>query len=107
MTAQSSMFDLRPVALAREPEPARIEPSIPASGQDHPDVLRTITAKAGLFRELVDGKPSGREFSIIELHDGRFFWQYQDGSRAPATPATTRALVGDCIRSGEWREVGR
>jgi hypothetical protein len=101
-----SLFDTRPVALAR-PEPVRSS-DFPTSNEvlKQEDVLRTITHKTGkLFTELVDGKPTGREFVIVELQDGRIFWQFPDGSRAPATRATTRTLIDDCVRAGDWREV--
>ena len=147
-----SLFDLRPVSLAREPEretqtnplhkgagetgrpvhagdahteDVRVPPtqSRPAAwgksdGTDgvrgargseiplSPDIVRTLTHKTGkLFPELVEGKPSGREFVIVELQDGRFMWRFEDGSFAPATKATTRFYVDDHVRTGEWREV--
>jgi hypothetical protein len=101
-----SLFDTRPVALAR-PEPVRSS-DFPTSNEvrKQEDVIRTITTKHGAFRELGErGIPTGREFVIVELQDGRIFWQFPDGSRAPATRATTRSLIDDCVRAGEWREV--
>jgi hypothetical protein len=103
-----SLFDTRPVALAR-PEaqtPELTNTSIRQFADGGADVLRTITTKHGAFRELGErGIPTGREFVIVELQDGRIFWQFPDGSRAPATRATTRTLIDDCVRAGEWREV--
>lgn len=105
------LFDLRPVALAQEPEPARIEPSIHASGQDHPDVLRILSHKAGGFTELRkngEGQvigTTGREFRILELQGGRFLREWSDGVVDAAPPAVNAVYVADGIRFGTLVEV--
>lgn len=69
------------------------------------DVLRTIEAKAGPFRELSEGKPTGREFRLVELHDGRVMWEFLNGERRPAPLACTRVLIDDAIAGGVFVEV--
>lgn len=154
---QNSLFDLRPVSLAQEPEPtAKMQKGAGATGRpvdagdaqqgsrassDHavipppqgvsgecqnigatvangvrrargseiphfeidPDVRRVIQHKAGPLLELVDGKPTGREFQILELRDGSYVQRFtDDGSRAPATKATTSFFIADCLTGGTF-----
>lgn len=72
-----SLFDVRPVAIAREAEAVSLTNR--ASRQD--GVLRTVTHSTGPFREVVEGATTGREYVVVELIDGRFMRQFADGRR--------------------------
>jgi hypothetical protein len=70
-------------------------------------VVRLISAKPGAFRELQNGEPTGREFYLAELEDGRIVWQFIDnGQQCEAPAAMTRFAVDDAIKYGVFVEVG-
>jgi hypothetical protein len=95
------LFDPRPSADHPESPATNIPVSIPQS-----DIRRLVMAKPGLFRELREGgEPTGREFYLGELHDGRIVNLFTDGSRGPASPAMSRVLIDDAIRYGTFVEV--
>lgn len=85
----------------------------PIFGESRPlRIVRIITTKGGAFRELGrddDGKvkPTGREFFLIELENGRILREFSDGSIEPPTVATTSVLIDNAIRFGVFTEVKR
>lgn len=84
-------------------------PEVPVCAQSHishDDVLRLFVHKAGPFREVKDGAPTGREYAIAELVDGTFVYQFTDGERLP-TPERLRYLIPDGIRFGTLVEVSQ
>jgi hypothetical protein len=97
-----SLFD---VAAHSEKSPENVRTFWPQSAVL--SIVRIITTKAGAFRELRDGQPTGREFFLIELEDGRILREFSDGSIEPPTVATTRFLIDDAIRGGVFAEVRR
>ena len=92
-----SLFDLRPVSLAREPEPAPVKESLTTRA----DIARRIHHKAGTFTE----QPSGREFSIVQLIDGRYFAEFTNGERKPLPLWLSPIYIGDALKNGNFREV--
>jgi hypothetical protein len=57
-----------------------------------------VQAKAGPFRELRDGSPTGREFVIAILVNGSIVCQFTDnGERRPAPTSVSEPLIRDAI----------
>jgi hypothetical protein len=91
-----SLFDAAPIM--------DVQPTATPSRID--GVVRLISAKPGAFRELRNGEPTGREFYLAELEDGRIVWQFIDnGQQCEAPAAMTRVLIDDAIRYGVFVEV--
>lgn len=68
------------------------------------DIRRLVEAKAGTFRELLEGGKPGREFRIAELEDGRIVRQYLDGTRGRSPVAVTSFLIDDALKAGTYVE---
>lgn len=87
MTA--SLFDITP------PQPR---------SDSHSDVVRRIGHKAGRLRELRGGQPTGREFYLAQLEDGRIVREFTDGTREPANGVPS-VLIEDALKAGVFVEV--
>lgn len=104
------LFDVRPVALAREPESVNVPSEtggVEKCAQSHtpdPDVLRIIVHKQGLFRRLEGGVITG-EYRILEMRDGRFVAEFADGTRTATAPACSRTYIEDGFHFGMLVEV--
>lgn len=95
------LFDPPPADPAESPH----KPCIKDTGFDRPDVLRIVQHKAGPFRQLLNGQPSGREFRYVELQEHSLWIEFTDnGERIPA-PALTAMLIDDGLASGMFVEV--
>jgi hypothetical protein len=76
-----------------------------ASGSEIPHyVLRILTHKSGDFTELKDGSKTDRTFRILQLRDGRYQRQWNDGSIDDA-PFVTDSYVSEGLRNGMLVEV--
>jgi len=83
-----------------------LAPRPTADNGESKDSLRVISTKGGAFRELADGKPTGREFVLVETRDHFFFQRFTDnGELRKASGAITTVYVADCLRSGSMVEV--
>lgn len=97
MKDQLSMFAAPiqpPPTQQSERRPENIRASEPQS-----DVRRIVQHVAGTFIELKEGKPTGREYQIVELHDGSFWQQFIGGERIPAHPLEYMR-IHDGLKSG-------
>lgn len=94
------LFPINPPA----PVPAPVLAPPPAPVPQHSDVRRRIQHKAGPFREVIGGKAT-REYQIIELTNGTFWWEFTTGERVKAPPACTRVLIDDTLTFGMFAEV--
>lgn len=76
-----------------------------------PDIKRIITLKAGTWRELRDGKLTGREYRILELQSGQYVCEWNDGQRFPlgrnthGAPAFTAEEIAAGLKDGTLVEV--
>lgn len=69
------------------------------------DVKRIITHKIGLFTQLLGGKPTGREFRLIELYDGSTFAEFTDGEREAVDQISYQSWITLGFRNGSLIEV--
>jgi hypothetical protein len=101
MTDQLSIFDPGPDAVANVAMTSTSSHSTRPSG-----VERILQPKPGPFLELQNGQPTGREYQLIQLIDGRFFWQFTDnGERRKAPNGYSTIFIDDAIRYGTLVEV--
>lgn len=93
---QFSFFDAPVVATA---QPAALAPR-------DGDVKRIVQHKQGALRELKEGKPTGREFRLIEIHDGSIFSEFTDTSeRVPVDATMYQNWIALGFRNGSLIEV--
>lgn len=69
------------------------------------DVKRIVQHKRGPFVQLLDGKPSGREFRFIELHDGQLFAEFTDGERQRIDSQLYHFWIDLGFRNGSLVEI--
>lgn len=60
--------------------------------------------KVGPFKEVLEGRETGRTFRILELNSGQIFCEFVDGARF-YVPGITSIWIADGFHFGMLREV--
>ena len=65
-------------------------------------ISRVIEGEHGSFLELRYGHATGREFSLVEFHDGTVHSVFASGESEPACAEMTSAVIAEAIRKGTF-----